>query len=520
MKKKRGGKHRRYLAFICLGLLSIKLASEPVFLFPVSFWYKNGFTLQESAEIARAGKEKETFQLWLDKLPDKKRKKILAVLLSNNVKLKIEKTKPSLNGLNTKSKTNATISIPKSRTNDESPDFFFVGGSYQILDTRYLPLDRRNHSSLFLGQSTSHTKWILEKRDTKFVYGFETHYSYFDLYLGNRYKPIQNFYFAKDADFFSNFDSNKSHLPQPLNESYFLGFKLNPNSTNSLFGVYSSKSVSEEPGLYLVSPEKKYSLTWAPYTRIGSLFINDSYTFGTTNVWRTNVQGEALGRSDNFVGFLYTRSQNQNGDIKIDATVYRDKDILAIPTSELFERNGTTQDLGYSRIRWKEYFALEALNSLQGLRVESGYGIHFPLLYGNYGALVVRYRDYKEDGLSKVNAAGRGLFYEYRNDKIIISIGGEDRDGFRQGEGKLSIPIYKTYFFEMSCLYRDQGIQLRSWFENWSFATDFNMNLVDRKEIWKLKFVGRDLSLNVSISERMDQATYIYYTNFQFNYRF
>jgi hypothetical protein len=516
------------------------LMPEKFLNYPVSFWYKEGFSLPESAEIVKeSGKDKEAFLRWLKKQNEKRQKKITAILLSNKINLYPAwraGNEPSASNENytrskISSKQNSFIAQDKkyqSNTKDTTgsfgnlmnSDFFFLGGSYQNLDTRYLPLELRNHSSVMLGGSTRDGKWIFENRDSKLVFGGEYSHSYFHLAGGNRYKPLPNFYFAKDPNFFSNFDRKNSHLPQPLQESYFAGIKIHPTQPAPMFGIYSAKSVSEEPGFYFVSPSKSYATTWAPYSRIGSVFINDTYKNVFASGWNANIQGEGLGRSENYIGFVYARGQSETNALNIDATAFRDNLFLSLPTSELVERSSVKQDLGFVRIRFKEYFAWEGLRSQEGLRFENGYGIHFPIWYGEFGGLVLRYRNYEEAGFYSGLAVGRGLFYEFRNGKIIISIGGEKRDKYTQGEAKLSIPLSETYFMELSCLYRDAGIPLRSWFENWSYATDFNMNLVDRKEIWKLKFVGPDVSLNVSISEKMESPTYIYYANFQFNYKF
>jgi len=500
-------------------LLTISLEASPTFQFPVSFWYKQGFSLTESVEISKQGqKDPIFFSDWLDQQTEIKRKKVLAILIANRVKLKKSPSK-KINDSNT-SNLNSSRSKEGTRIQSGNSDFGFLSGTYQILDTRYLPMEMRNHSSLLVGGTFNYGKAIFEKRDTEFTYGTELNYRYLHIFSGQRYKPLPNFYFAKDPNFFSNFDRKDSYLPQPLNESYFAGVNFNPTGTSHMIGIYSAKSVSPEPGLYFVSPNKSYSITIAPHTKIGSLYINDSFKNFLLRSWNTNLQGEGIGKVENYVGFFYLRSVSEELKLKIDITTYRDNQFISLPTSDFEGKNGIKQDLGYIRFRYKEYFVMEGLNSKEGLRYESGYGLQVPFLYGDWGALVMRFRNYSEEGFYHVSAGGRGLFYEFRNQKTIFSLGSEIRDRHYQWEGKVSVPLNNMYFLELSCLYREAGIPMRSWFENWSYATDFNMNLVDRREIWKLKFVGPDLSLNLSISEKSDSQTFIYYANFQFNHRF
>lgn len=502
--------------FLCLG----SLAATPTFRFPVDFWYKQGFTLPESVEIASQGaKESSQFIAWLDRQTAKKRSKIIAILITKGIRLNF--TKSTKLAAKAKIETNhhhaKKEGSPNSKTNG---DFFFVGGTYQVIDARYLPLEKRNHSSLFLGQVQTYGKWMVEKRDNKLTYGLEFNYKLIHAYSGHRYKPLPNFYFAKDLNFFSNFDRPDSHIPQPLNESYFMGFNLFPGAGSYKLGIYSAKTVSEEPGFYFVSPQKSLAMTFAPYSKIGSLYIHENFKNILSTDWHSNLQAEGIGRAENYLGFLYLRANSDSAKLKIDATAFRDNQLLSAPTSESVDKNGVKQDLGYSRVRYREYFAIEGLRSNEGLRYESGYAFHLPLWITEWGTIVLRYRDYTEDGFYLAHSIGRGIFYEYRNQKTIISLGSETRDNLKQAEGKVSLPFSGNYYFEISCLYRENGIPMRSWFENWSYATDFNINLVDRKEIWKLKLIGPEISLNVSISEKMDSPTYIYYANFQFNQSF
>ena len=510
----------RIFALLLHFTLLSSLGAEPTFRFPVDFWYKQGFTLPESVEIARQGaKEPPQFSEWLDQQTKIKRSKVLAILITKGIRLPFSKNKKL--GAKEKIETNH-----KAKKKEESPnrntniDSFFVGGSYQVIDARYLPLEKRNHSSLFLGQVETYGKWMVEKRDNQFTYGLEWNYQWMHVHSGYRYKPLPNFYFAKDLNFFSNFDRKDSHIPQPLTESYFIGLNLFQGATSYKLGIYSAKAVSEEPGFYFVSPLKSFAVTYAPHSKIGSLFIHENFKNIFSSDWHTNLQAEGIGKAENYLGFVYLRANSDSAKLKVDATAFRDNQLLSVPTSESSDKNGVKQDLGYLRVRYREYFAWEGLRSNEGLRYESGYAFHIPLWITDWGAVVLRYRDYTEEGFYQAHAIGKGVFYEYRNQKTIISFGGEVRESHKQTEGKVSLPFSGSYFFEISCLYRENGIQMRSWFENWSYATDFNVNLVDRKEIWKLKLVGPEISLNLSVSEKIDSPTYIYYANFQFNQRF
>ncbi|WP_135354879.1 hypothetical protein [Leptospira kobayashii] len=484
-------------------------------------WMKEGFSLRESMQLASEfQKGKEEFRKWIQTKQKKEQSRIHIILKKHNISLysNVAREKTHNNKQLKENSDHPKLQETSGPTQLEK-DYFFIGGSYQNLDTRYLPKSEKNHSGFYVGRKGEDHKIILEKRDERFSGSLSYFFSYFQMNLGNRYKPIPHFYFAKDPDFYSAFDRTDSPLTQPILNSYFLGINSKKKEAGHKFGIYHSQAVSPEPGIYYTSPNQSYSFTWAPYSRIGSIYINDSYK--NLLGWDSNLQGEAMGRTDQFYGFLYARSEKKSWELSADGTLYRDfNGVLSLPMQNMVDQTGVRQDLQFGRLRWKKYFVLEGLQSKEGLRYESGIGGHFPILFGDWGAVVFRYRDYTEEGFNRFHAVGRGLFYEFRKDKNTISIGGEVRTGKQQFETKLSFPLQYGYLLEISGIYRDKKMEMRSWFENWSYAADYNVNLMERNELWKLKLVGPEFSLNLSLSQKTETVTYIYYANLQFLLRF
>ncbi|WP_135355038.1 hypothetical protein [Leptospira ryugenii] len=490
--------------FAILGSIG-PLHSEPYCPFPPSFWLNAGFTMKESVEIFQACKqEKKEFFLWLQKKP--KEKKILSLIYREKSKAKAKHTE--------------TKKEKPTKKTEELNIQSFLAGSYQVTDSRYFPLYERNHSSFQMGGKVYQYRWILEKRDNRVLGGFSFEGNLFHAYLGSRYKPMPNFYFAKDPNFFSQFDGNQSHLPQPLLDSHFLGFNTKFKQEKLSLGIYKSYTVSPDPGFYFVNQEKSFAFTSSLTTGIISLYLQKRFVWEMFPGVKHHIQGEGIGSAKSWIGFVFHRSEINNLNLKFDITGYRNQPGINIPISELSEKQGSKQDLGFQRIRYKEYYQCETLFSREGLRYESGFGILYPVWISAYGAISFRYRYYEEKGFYNEHSFGRGIFYEYRENNSILSLGIESRVNKLQYEAKIAYPVFPNYRFELSILLRDKDIMMRSWFENWSFATDFNMDLVDRPQIWKLKFVGQNLSLNVSISEKKGDPNYIYYTNFQFQFLF
>lgn len=408
-------------------------------------------------------------------------------------------------------KTNDFPPKPKERF-DSTYEIFF-GMSYQNLDVRYLPRKEKNHSSVFLGGRGKGQIWILEKRDEEFSYGVNLTYQTFRFTSGNRYKPIPHFYFAKDPNFYSQLERTGSPLPQPITLSNFFGYRLLVDTKEYELGIYHANAFSSYPGLYFVSPNRSYSGVWSGGDNKSSLYINDVWN---TKDWGTHrIQSESIYNKQESVGFVYLKSEFLESKFFLDATVYRDSPLLYGMVSPDEVRPQIPQNLGYSRMSFKHLVGSEFLGSIEGHRYENGRSGFFPFFVSEWGNLIYRYREYNESGNYHWNEIGRAAFYEWRKEKAVVSFGFESRENGGQWEGKLAIPFGTSNLLEFSGIFREGQPNTRAWFENWTYATDFNINLTDRQEIIKLKWVSPFISLNVSYSEKENDPNPILFINFQ-----
>ncbi|XDD47353.1 hypothetical protein AB3N60_04505 [Leptospira sp. WS39.C2] len=393
-------------------------------------------------------------------------------------------------------------------------EYLFLGLGHQNLDVQYLPREEKNHSSFAFGGYTKGQRFSLEKRDEDFLYGIDLKAHSFRLTSGNRYKPIPHFYFAKDPNFYSQMDRPNSPLPQSIQSSHFFGYQF-PNKTNPFeFGVYYAPGFSYAPGIYFTSPNKSYSGVWSVRENKSSLFVNDTYDLKKAGKHR--IQSESIFHPKESVGFLYTKSESENSNFFLDSTVYRDSPLLYGNVTSGEIRPEIPQTLGYMRASYKYILGGEGLSSMEGHRYESGGSGFFPILVSNFGNILYRYRQYYESGNYQYKEIGRALFYEWRKERTVYSIGFESREMGGQWEGKIAIPILQGHLLELSAIFREGNLKTRAWFENWTYASDFNINLTDREEIIKLKYVSPFLSLNVSYSEKENSPTPILFINFQF----
>lgn len=401
----------------------------------------------------------------------------------------------------------------KSLEGSDSLYELFLGMSYQNLDVRYLPRKEKNHSSLFIGGRGKGQIWILEKRDEDLSYGANLTYQQFRFTSGSRYKPIPHFYFAKDPNFYSQLERTGSPLPQPILQSHFFGYRFLKEGKEYEWGIYHANAFSVYPGIYFVSPNKSYSAVWSAGENKSSFYINDNWN---SKDWGNHrVQSESILNQKESVGFFYLKSESPESKYFLDATVYRDSPLLYGVVSPSEVRPEIPQILGYTRGSIKHFLGFEYLNSLEGHRKESGRSGFFPFFLSEWGNLLYRYREYNESGNYQWNEIGRAAFYEWRKEKAVVSFGFEARENGGQWEGKLAIPIDSGNLLEFSAIFREGQPKTRAWFENWTYATDFNINLTDRAEIVKLKWVSPFISLNVSYSEKENDPNPILFINFQ-----
>ncbi|TGM28922.1 hypothetical protein EHQ74_06120 [Leptospira levettii] len=406
---------------------------------------------------------------------------------------------------------------PKTESPAKDPfleDHLFLGLGYQNLDVQYLPREEKNHSSFAFGGFQKGQRFSFEKRDENFFYGIHFKYNSFHITSGNRYKPIPHFYFAKDPDFYSQMDRTNSPLPQPIQSSHFFGTQNSIFGKLTDYGIYYAPGFSSYPGIYVSSPNKSYSGVWSPGENKSSFFIND--TLQLQQFGKHRIQSESILNHKESVGFYYSKSEFVDSNFLVDVTVYRDSPLLYGNVSSGDIRPEIPQTLGYMRGSYRNILGGEVLSSQEGHRYESGGSGFLPIIVSQYGNVLCRYRQYNEVGNYQYQETGRAIFYEWRKDRTVFSIGWERRELGSQWEGKIAIPIQTGHLLELSAIFREGNLKTRSWFENWTYASDFNINLTDREEIIKIKYINQFLSLNVSYSEKKTSPAPILFINFQF----
>ncbi len=449
-------------------------------------------------------KGRDSFLLWANSLPDSDKKRVFGFLKSQKIDYHAEKTNPNQTEAN-----NASYSKQKWEGN------FFVGGSGQNLEVRYLPKNQKNQSAFYVGFQKEGLKAIFEKRNEEFSFGTKIEWSQFHLDFGSRYKPIPHFIFAKDPNFYSQFDRTNSPLPQPIRPSAFFGFRLSQLVPQTKIGTYYAPDASRDPGIYLVSPNSSYSMTWSPSGE-SYLYSNDKWK--TKNLGEHSFQGESKITKVNSLGFGSLRSLFPNYQTGFQLAGYRDSSALYLNPED--SSPGLVQSLVYSKISFKDYYQLEMLGAKYGIREEHGYGIFFPILIGSFGAIGPRYREYFERGGLEYESIGRAISYQWISNSLTASFSYEKRELGGEYEGRIHFPFPNQNLLELSCIYREGDLKTRSWFQNWTYATDFNINLTDRREILKLRWIHKIISLNFSYSEKKENLDPILYLNLQVLYQF
>lgn len=471
---------------------------------------------------SKANQSREAFLEWKRSLQGKEAKLVSKVWKVLNLSYPKPPKSDSISRKPKNTGPNKSRSWEEGPRKETSPSLvtneLFVGLSYQNLDVRNLPIEEKNHSGIFLGGNHNGQRYSIEKRDEGFLYGIDFTSQRYRLTSGSRYKPIPHFYFDKDPNFYSQMDRPNSPLPQPIQNSHFFGSQIPLFGQKAELGGFFSQGFSPHPGIYFTSPNKSYASVWSPGDTKSSFFMNDQFALEKWGKHR--IQSESIFDKKESVGFLYTKSESQNSEYFFDSTLYRDSPLLYGNVASGEFRPEIPQTLGYMRGSYKHRFGGETLSSIEGHRYESGVSGFFPFWISDWGNLLYRYREYKESGSYQLTEIGRAVCYEWRKEKTVWSVGYEWRELGGQWEGKIAIPFQSGQLIELSALFREGNLKTRAWFENWTYATDFNINLTEREEILKLKFVSSFLSLNVSYSKREENPNPILFLNFQFLHRF
>jgi len=350
-------------------------------------------------------------------------------------------------------------------------------------------------------------RFLFESKDKSPTYSYDLGMGNVRIMGGNRFKPLPHFYFSKDPDFYSAFDRFGSYWTQPILESHYLQYT---KSSQLSFGFFTARSVTQNPGIFINLGKDRVSFAWDG--QFGSLYWNESRT---GEFWKLRSQGEVFGTAKRELGFGYFIYSLVHIPISFETTMYRDPSQTLRPNNE--KEMVSSQLLQYVRIRGWDYFVFEGIRSYEGLVGKEGMGIWIPIVSTSFGSPVIRYRIYREVWQEITKEIGRGLFWEWRQNGQVISIGGESISSGFQPEARISFRIPKAGIFETSALFTTPRRQTDAWFENWTYAMDFNIDLTDRLTIYKCKWSSDWLSINLSFTRRRPEDPLQYWVNLQGN---
>ncbi|PJZ59379.1 hypothetical protein CH367_03685 [Leptospira barantonii] len=376
---------------------------------------------------------------------------------------------------------------------------------------------------------------FIETRNGTPLLSAKIDHRFFRASFGNRFRPLENFYFLRDNDFYTALPE----IDQATHKAGFFGFK---HGDWSLGTYYSEQEAKRRPGFYLLSPWKLFELAVSPESKKHYVSLNfQSENFrlpGPKIVSRI----QTLGEKKEFDGTFYSSLVSERLDSEFRITGYRGKsgDLFALdPNRNEFKgkaelaRFAITSHSVFS-IEWirawnrqepprnaaaDPYDISNILNSensptpLKRWEIVAGKA---PIVYDPIiGGILFSLRNYTNETL------GRGLYYGLHQKRFTIEAGQEWRiNGDAITEGKWSFRLNEVWNLEGAFLFQKEGNRTDSLFEARTARDETSLIFTDRSSSFRLRLLSPYVALSVSHSRRKEHKTDGIWINLQIQFPF
>ncbi|MGJ4752177.1 hypothetical protein [Leptospira kmetyi] len=372
---------------------------------------------------------------------------------------------------------------------------------------------------------------------------------FFRASFGHRFRPLENFYFLRDNDFYTALPE----IDQAIHRAGFFGFK---HGDWSLGTYYSEQEAKRKPGFYLLSPRKLFEIAFSPESKKHYVSLNfQSKNFrlpGPKIVSRI----QTLGEKKEFDGTFYSSLISERLDSEFRITGYRGKseDLFSLDPDrkELkgkaeLARFAITSHSAFS-IEWIRAWNRPIHNESKIFDFNNVIGVaeaflsnenssqsspsnsvsnpnskrweiiagKAPIVYDPiFGGILFSLRNYTNETL------GRGIYYGLYQKRFTIEAGQEWRiNGDAISEGKWSFRLNEVWNLEGAFLFQKEGNRTDSLFEARTARDETSLIFTDRSSSFRLRLLSPYVAFSVSHSRRKEHKTDGIWINLQVQFPF
>nr|WP_230458314.1 hypothetical protein [Leptospira weilii] len=447
-----------------------------------------------------------------------------------------------------KNETSRTALIDKPRQDDEKQTGFLSDHSIRSripIDVKRQIVSTERDSILKnqVSQSNCLTGFAETRNGTPFLSG-KIDQKFFRASFGHRFRPLENFYFLRDNDFYTALPE----IDQAIHKAGFFAFKRNDWSLGTYF---SEQEAKRKPGIYLVSPMNLFEFAYSPEMKkhyVSVNFQSRAFTLsGPTIVSRIQTFGEKKETDGTFYTSVF--SEKLNSEWKLTGYRGKSEDIFALdPDRRELKGKAELARLG---IVSHSTFSLEWIRAwnrpLQNESKQSDFGSKesaqtnsgfsgdqpvnpsfsentpkeiiagkAPIIYDpSWGGIFLSLRNYTNETL------GRGIYYGLYRKRFTIEAGQEWRiNGDNITEGKWSFRLSESWNVEGAFLFQKEGNRTDSLFEARTARDETSLIFTDRPSSFRLRLLSPYVAFTVSHSRKKENKNDGIWINLQAQFPF
>ncbi|WP_061218978.1 hypothetical protein [Leptospira weilii] len=403
---------------------------------------------------------------------------------------------------------------------------------------RTISNDKRKNDSNSQSEFPNCFTGFVETRNGTPLLSGKADQKFFRASFGHRFRPLENFYFLRDNDFYTALPE----IDQGTHKAGFFGFKWKDWSLGTYF---SEQEAKRKPGIYLISPLKLFEFAYSSEMKKHYTSLNfQSKVFSLAGP-KIVSRIQTFGERKEIDGTFYSSASSEKFDSELKLTGYRGKseDLFALDPDRK-ELKGKAELVRFGFIS-RSTFTLEWIRAWshplrnENKQSDSGLGAKVfqpinptisendskrweiiagkaPVFYNpSWGGIFLSLRNYTNETF------GRGIYYGLYKKRFAIEAGQEWRvNGDKITEGKWSFRINETWNLEGAFLLQKEGNHTDSLFEARTARDETSLIFTDRSSSFRLRLLSPYVALTVSHSRKRESKNESIWINLQAQFPF